>query len=658
MLASASWKIVISDALTGDDVKTLATSSATEYFYSVAFSPDGKWIASGDSGQMVRLWSIASGREVFLFKGHKQLVNNIAFSPDSTVLASASNDGTIRLWDPVEQATLKALKAHMLSVNGIAFSPGGRFLISGSSDKTAILWDVHSGKVLQTFVGHAHQVSGVAINSKGTLLATGSWDKTIKLWNIKTGDEIATLNGHPNGVIYIGFVPQTDYLISISYDRFKKLSTMKLSDCQSGHELGSLKGSFYTIAISSDGKTIGMANTDRSVSICNMQESLPKAFDQLIKEVGVQDHDDKDDEDQLDDPDGIRHHKDRRRIAVSRRRSRRLPLETVFEVKSILNDHSSSKINALTFSPDETVLATVSWKAVLTNVTNGENKYSLSGFSRSGYLYAVAFSADGNMFATSGSDKVIRLWETKTGNELGSLFGHKQSVNHVAFSPGGTLLASASNDGFVRLWAINRLKEVERFKGHEDSVNTLVFSPNGSFLASAGSDKVVMIWNVAAGKAHMPLVGHTHPITAVAYGNQGNMIATGSSDGDIKIWDSKTGAMLRAFSTNVGSADFLAFSPDTELLISSSYNRNRKLSIVKLWDVRTEKEIAAMSGEFYCMVMGLNGNHVAFANTDWSIWLCKAHLFSVDSFEKLDLLMKMQKSNGERRKVTDRRLSL
>ena len=167
---------------------------------SVAFSPDGKLLASASCDHTVKLWNVADGREVRTLSGHTACVESVAFSPDGKLLASASHDETVKLWNVAEGREVRTLSGHTNGVESVAFSPDGKLLASGSYDKTIKLWNVADGREVCTLSGHTEGVESVAFSPNGKLLASGSFDKTIKLWNVADGREVRTLSGHTSEV--------------------------------------------------------------------------------------------------------------------------------------------------------------------------------------------------------------------------------------------------------------------------------------------------------------------------------------------------------------------------------------------------------------------------------------------------------------------------
>uniref|UniRef100_UPI0028A71526 serine/threonine-protein kinase n=1 Tax=Planktothrix agardhii TaxID=1160 RepID=UPI0028A71526 len=167
---------------------------------SVAFSPDGRTLASGSFDNRIKLWDVQSQREIATLTGHSSYVTSVAFSPDGRTLASGSDDNTIKLWDVQSQRQIATLTGHSDVVYSVAFSPDGRTLASGSSDTTIKLWDVQSQRQIATLTGHSSFVLSVAFSPDGRTLASGSWDTTIKLWDVHSQGEIATLTGHSDFV--------------------------------------------------------------------------------------------------------------------------------------------------------------------------------------------------------------------------------------------------------------------------------------------------------------------------------------------------------------------------------------------------------------------------------------------------------------------------
>ncbi len=168
-----------------------------------------------------RLWEVIYNiRESNRFEGHRNGILSIAFSPDGKTIASSSDDNTIKLWD-LDGQELLTLTGHSKRVWSVIFSPDGKTIASGSDDSYIKLWDL-DGKELLTLMGHGNAVLSVAFSPDGNTIASSSYDNTIKLWNLD-GKELLTLTGHSNAIWSVAFSPDGKTIASGSYDNTIKL---------------------------------------------------------------------------------------------------------------------------------------------------------------------------------------------------------------------------------------------------------------------------------------------------------------------------------------------------------------------------------------------------------------------------------------------------
>ena len=235
----------------------------TDWVESVAFSPNGRTIASGSADKTLKVWDVNTGREIRTLTGHTRRVESVAFSPDGSILASGSQDDTVKFWDVNTGREIRTLKGHAFDVTSVAFSPDGQTLASGSNDYTVKLWDVNTGREIRTLKGHSDNVTSVAFSSDGQTLASGSggWDDTVRLWDVNTGRAIRTLRGQPNDV---AFSPDGRTLASASLD------IIKLWDVATGREIRTLTGhtrGVYSVSFSPDGNTLASGGSDNTLKL-------------------------------------------------------------------------------------------------------------------------------------------------------------------------------------------------------------------------------------------------------------------------------------------------------------------------------------------------------------------------------------------------------
>jgi WD40 repeat protein len=181
----------------------------------IAFSPDGKIIASASGDSAIRLWDTQTGELLKTLTGHTESLLSVAYSPDGQTLASTGYDKTIRLWDAHTGEQLQTLEAHTDAIHQATFSPDGRTIASASRDQTICLWDAQTGEHRQTLTGHIEAVHTVLFSPGGQYIASGSDDKTIRIWDAHTGEQLQVLNEETNGPYYcLAFSPDGTTLAS------------------------------------------------------------------------------------------------------------------------------------------------------------------------------------------------------------------------------------------------------------------------------------------------------------------------------------------------------------------------------------------------------------------------------------------------------------
>ncbi|HEV3203940.1 MAG TPA: protein kinase, partial [Gemmataceae bacterium] len=231
---------------------------------SIGFSSDSRFLASnGTKEGTIEVWNPVTGKLLFHLEGHGDLVSSLAYSPDGQWLASASNDQTIKLWDLAARKVVRTVRGHRGRVSAVAFSPDGHRLGSAGHDQTVRIWDVGSGRVLHILKGHGSEVNSIAFSPSGQQFASASGDHTIKLWEVAGGEELFTFRGHKSGVSSVVFSPDGRQLGSASDD-----GIIKLWDAASDQEAHILTG-HHGASFSPDGRYLAAPGPGRTVKVWN-----------------------------------------------------------------------------------------------------------------------------------------------------------------------------------------------------------------------------------------------------------------------------------------------------------------------------------------------------------------------------------------------------
>ena len=268
-LASGSYDktLIIWDAKSGEKLKTLEGHS--DSVFSVSWSPDGKYLASGSVDETLIIWDAKSGEKLKTLYGHSDWVWSVCWSPDGKYLASGSRDATVIIWDAKSGQKLKSLKGHTNSVVSVSWSPDGKYLASGSPDDTVIIWDANSGERHKTLEGHSDGVRSVCWSPDGKYLASSSDDKTVIIWDANSGEKLKTLEGHSYDVYSVSWSPDGKYLASGSRDK-----TVMIWDAKSGAKLKTMEGHSDTVGSvcwSPDGKYLISGSFDKTVIIWDVE---------------------------------------------------------------------------------------------------------------------------------------------------------------------------------------------------------------------------------------------------------------------------------------------------------------------------------------------------------------------------------------------------
>ncbi|GAB1542432.1 NB-ARC domain-containing protein [Scytonema sp. NUACC21] len=503
----------------------------TSWVLSLAFSPNGRILASSSGDYTVKLWDVQTGQCLQTLQGHDNEVWSVTFSSDGSMLASGSDDRTLKLWNFSTGECLRTFLGHTSWVHSVAFSLDGQMLMSGSDDKTVNLWDINTGECLKTFQGHTDGIRSIAVSPDGQIMASSSEDKTVKLWDIKTGECLATLRGHSNEIYSVTFNPKGNVLATSSHDQMVKLWDVGTGECLKTFEGHS--SWVYSVAFSSQGEILASGSYDQTAKLWSVSSG------QCLRTF----------------------------------------------------QGYSDQVISVTFSPDGKTLASGSHGSSvrLWSVSTGQILRTLQ--SHCAAVWSVAFSPDGQTLVSGSEDRTVKLWDISTGECLKTFQGHRGLVWSVACSPDGQTLASSSEDQTVKLWDVRTGQILKTFQEHRAAVWSVAFSPDGNLLASGSHDQTIKLWDVKTGECKRTLEGHTAWVWSVAFSPDGKLLVTTSPDGTMRLWSVYTHECLKVLQVNTGWLQLVIFSPDSRILACCSQDFT-----VQLWDVSMGRCLKTLQG--------------------------------------------------------------
>ena len=512
------------------------TSKSQHYVFAVAFSPDGKQIATGSNDRhgYVRLWNATTGDVEKTLQGHRDAVVSVAFSQDGKKLLTGSYDETARLWNLSDDSHIE-FRGHEWWVWSARFSPDHKRIVTASQDGTAMVWDADTGARIKTFWRHGGPVLTADFSPDGKLIASGDelhqvyiWDpmsisdrdyRTIR-WEDNRPPKLqkvtAELAGHPGGVRCLRFSPDGHHVLSGGND-----NTLRYWDVASGKLVKELRGhggpvQSCVFSPSGDGMNfVASGSLDSQAKIWNIAK-----YD---------------------------------------------------EVRVL--DSTATTENQL---------------GIRQLVGHGQE------------ILTAVFSPDGRSIATASRDRTVKIWNPQSGQEIQSLReGHAFLTTRGIFFPKGDRVITSAVDNTTRIWDVNTGRQMLILEGTGSNA-TVTLSHNTRWILTGGDDrqtegnqpaqlqsasKSARLWDAHTGKLIRELPGHQEDVTAVAFSADDRWIFTGDRSGRGVLWDTETGEIIFRIpqeSRHRKKITDVKFSLSGRQLFSSSLDRT-----VRQWKINT-----------------------------------------------------------------------
>jgi WD40 repeat protein/serine/threonine protein kinase len=559
---STDGTICLWDAATGRR-RLLLTPGTGAGVMAVAFSPDGKTLASGDSQYLVRLWDVASGKMRATLAGQSPpvpppqagasyWVRSLAFSPDGKVLASGSDPGpdgiVVRLWDLATDQVLASLKGNKGPVMSIAFSPDGSTLAAGSGwgdDQGAcFIWSL-TNSTYQPLANLGNAVS-LSFSADGKVLAVTTADG-FHLWDATTWKLRGTFKGHMGKLGGVSLLPDDHSFISCGVDRTVRLWQWLADDTSNAvsRVIGAHLDAEICLAVARDGSMLATGANDGTVRLWNIAEHDPQEDSKVSAEFKYGD-------------DGGSHDlqsllplPDRKRVLVV--------TQDGAEFRDLTSGHRLASwpdaAGRGTLSPDGKLLAIGNkedgtfrlWEVatekliatVKTEYVKNQNGAPVLAFSPDGRVLASGWGADGGGMRYP----LIRLWDATAGlKAIRTIDTGAASIDALSFSPDGQTLAASPGQSEILLFDASTGQAQANIPTADAMlILSIVFSPDNKTLASGREGGVACLWDTQTGALLKEFKGHSSAVLALAFSPDGGTLASGGEDATVRLWDVQTG---------------------------------------------------------------------------------------------------------------------
>jgi WD40 repeat protein len=431
----------------------------------IAFSPDGRLLATGSRDRKIKLWDLQDGH-LLLHLGPVERNLGMSFFPDGDRIAVGDELGSLSIWDTATGRRVTTVQAHAGGIFKTAVSPDGKLLASVGADQTVRLWNSDGLSEVATLRGHISEVWGVAFSHDSRLLASSGKDGTVRFWNPAPESRTDLLSRRVAFWHWPVFSPDGRWLAAGI--QTPGVAVWRASD---GTPAGDLAGAQRPLAFLTNATALLTLGTNGELQCWSLPatNSLP-LWQRQLGATGVFAH--------VFLPE--------RSLLATGDRGGKVRLWDIQSNAEMGHWQAGpSRIVSMAVSPDRSTIATASEgdaEVRLWSQSSHQLKATLRGHKLE--VYSVAFSPDGRSVATASVDDTAGLWDAQTGELLALLTGHKGGTYSVAFSADGNTLVVGCNEGELKLWNLQTRRDMMTLQTERHVVFSASFAPGGHTLAT------------------------------------------------------------------------------------------------------------------------------------------------------------------------------
>lgn len=575
-LASGSGDktVKVWDVETGREIRTLVTNTDINR---IAFGSDNRTLVSaGGATNDVILWDVMNGRKIRVMKmpGKHNYVDDVAFSSDGAIIAAASH--IIQLFDAKTGRAIRTLRSGISNsnFNSIAFSPDRKYLASGSGnmnnnskDNTVRLWDVTSGKEIFRFTGHVSDVHRVAFSPEGQYLASIGRDKQIILWDIKKGKAAKTLTGHTYEQGAISFSPDGRYIADADFYH------LRLWDVSSGLAKMTFKDDKTDTGIMPNAVIFSPDGPYAAVSAGSAVSLWDTAIGRKIRAFGgnVEGMSDaffsaNESQIKIAGYGGV--------ITFNRYHGYFTGLQ---KMTSRMDDRFLREFNEENYN-----IIDIKTDKIISSIPYADLSQDMKA--------DMTYSPDGRQ-ALISADNSIKIFDLRSNRQSATLENSSPDWkirDKAIFSDDGKYVAGwpgATGDiPIVVLWDTKTGRQIMK-QPQKNIIWKALLTADGKQLICATKYRVDVL-NTLTGAAIRKFSGHSNEVGSLALSGDEKYLLSGDWDGEIKLWNFHTGKEIKTFTGHTNWVESVAFSRNNKYILSSSRDRT-----VRLWDIAAGSEI-------------------------------------------------------------------